>query len=88
MQVSKIALAIAFYSLGVAAFPMQANCGPTTSRELQNEATSGTEVAVKSGFTPQACNDKLLKCGKCESFTTNSARRYFNHYADCSGKSK
>ncbi|EHA51187.1 hypothetical protein MGG_17248 [Pyricularia oryzae 70-15] len=64
MQVSKIALAIAFYSLSVAAFPIRANCGPTTSRELQNGVTSGTEVAVKHGFKLQAREDKLFKCGK------------------------
>ncbi|QBZ61791.1 hypothetical protein PoMZ_08749 [Pyricularia oryzae] len=91
MQVSKIALTIAFYSLGVAAFPMKANCGPTTSRELQNGITSGTKAAVNHGSNLHTREEEPveqnLPCGKCGTYTTNDGTLYFRHFSDCDGKS-
>ncbi|TLS28450.1 hypothetical protein PpBr36_01998 [Pyricularia pennisetigena] len=86
MQLSKIALALAFYS-GIAALPTKAKCAPVGNRDLQKRFTGNTQIAVNHGSKLQTrAEEKLHTCGKCKQFTTNSAAEYFSHYSQCNGK--
>ncbi|TLD11362.1 hypothetical protein PgNI_05145 [Pyricularia grisea] len=86
MQLSKVVLAVAFYSVGIAAVPTRAKCTPVGSRSLQNTVTSNSGVEVNNGLRLKARGeDHYIQCGKCHQ-TFASVSGYLWHYTNCNGK--
>ncbi|TLD09453.1 hypothetical protein PspLS_12020 [Pyricularia sp. CBS 133598] len=83
MQISKIVLAIAFYSVGIAALPTNfkyaPECGDKTGVNLHSKRSS--DVNGSAGA------NTIYTCAKCLSYNNQNKHEVLAHQAACKGNS-
>ncbi|TLS21440.1 uncharacterized protein PpBr36_10106 [Pyricularia pennisetigena] len=81
MKISKIVLAIAFYSIGIAALPTNfkcaTECGDKTGVNLHSKRSSVTNGSAGAAT--------VYTCSKCYSYTSKNQENVIAHQAACDG---